>query len=220
MLVVIPAVHKATEQYPPPELPYLDIAVKYITSYWNRLGIECKFVYRWPPEYAVSRPTWIKELAPRLFPGHDFYICQDLDLIPVPGAADVREYIRTDCMNMALSMAAVSGMCENHPHFKYQAGLMCYPATMADTLFDIWNQYHGDPLKWYDGIMAGDQYYLNMYLGENNIHVHELPRSFNQNYIIGTSNLCANFLHFTYTIPSSDKRQAIDHMERDIWKSG
>jgi hypothetical protein len=215
MIAFVPAIGTTADN------PYFRLAEPRIKAYWDRLGVQVHFQREWPstkelapsaPQTGAPRPTWVKWIAHRICPGHDFILVHDMDLVPMPWASDIREYLDMSRFNAVCDLTAILGsgnvLGPKYP-FWFNGGLVGYPASMADWAYDLYKWGSGDPLN----KTNGDQNYANAWMGEHLVPEHRLPIAFN---VFWNKDLHLErfwFVHYTFNIPNEKKHDAMQSLE-------
>lgn len=191
------------------DVPYGADAEAVLTDYFERHKQQYVFVKDlkdFNPKKA--HPSWMKLIMHRMYPGHDFILNWDLDLLPVsPASSCVWEHIDPTMLNMAVDTSLLSGCSGWNKFFRYNGGLMGIPAASAhwcETLYDTTAP--GNRPSY-------EQYYLNDAIAAYHIEVATIPQEFNTLY---PRNLAWNawwrkavYKHYTFgPMPDAENRRA------------
>jgi hypothetical protein len=202
------------KEYPCPSYKWCVIVIAYgdifyasdskriLEDYFKFNDIPYFFVTEKPSSFDTkdAHPSWWKLKAHTMFPGYDFIITWDLDLLPNNRHVKViQEFDMTK-----LCIVRDSNMHDTEDSlfysFKYNGGLIGIPKTYQPFMENIFDTYapggiidHGIP-----GINSGmEQGYLNYVLHTNNTKLYELPRKLNGLY--GTQYFAHALLqHYTH----------------------
>ena len=119
--------------------------------------------------YDLASWQWLN--CHKLFPGYDFLLTWNLDILP-----QKREDIFKDLDLTKLCASVESdGQSVAFPHYKYNCGLVGVPASEAKFCEDVYTKWSGNPKKW----PSYEQYYWNLEVGEQKKEVHEIPHKYN-----------------------------------------
>jgi len=194
---------------------YEDVALRAIRRYYNHFGIECVVIDKNYPavDEAKTSPVWNKYF---LFDSidADFIIAQDLDIVPTGLTYNILDFINPEYVNLCMDSTRI-GLhylayenninVTSHPHFRFNAGLLCYPRKCAEFMKEVYQFGVTDPHKW----LTYDQYYLNWLLGERRIFVNELPQVFNTFFTPKVNMRKIAFCHYTNYMNTLEKRDYI-----------
>ena len=120
-----------------------------------------------------AHPSWMKLLTHRMFPGHDFILNWDLDLLPMRSAPSIETILDKAKLNMAIDSTLIAGQDKFNENFKYNGGLVGVPASMAEWIAAIYDKHAPGEYPSYE------QYYLNDAIVADKVDVHRIPDEFN-----------------------------------------
>lgn len=181
---------------------------KVLDHYFARHGIDVRYVTSPPVHLGLrgTHPSWWKLLAHAILPGYDFILCWDLDLLP--RTPDVRIVEHLDMTKLCLAWDS----CARHypeekfrPSFKYNGGLIGYPASARPFLEGVFQRYAPGIYPSYE------QYHLNDDIEAAAYPVHELPSDVNVIFSFPDFET-ARFQH--YTGKAEAKNYIKDHVRR------
>lgn len=179
-----------------------------LTHYFDKHNVDYHFITEAPAglDTRNSHPSWWKLLAHRMCPGYDFIICWDLDLLPRTPSVSVFQ-----SFDMAKLCLAWDSHALHHPNdrflpsFKYNGGLIGYPAGARGFLEGVFEKYAPGTYPSYE------QYYLNGEIASNQYEIHELDKDINVLFSFSEFPQ-ARLQHYTYT---NDAKQHIQsHADR------
>lgn len=190
-------------------VPYGADAEAVLTDYFERHKQQYVFVKDlkdFNPKKA--HPAWMKLVMHRMYPGHDFILNWDLDLLPVsPASPGIENALELDKVNAAVDSSLLSGCSGWNKMFRYNTGLLGIPASAA-----VWCE------SLYDLLAPGnrpsyEQYYVNDAITAYHIDVAVIPQEFNTLY---PRNLAwqalwqkAVYKHYTFgPMPDAENRRA------------
>lgn len=190
-------------------LYHKDVALKLNKEYYNHFDIELRIMDKTFID-VNKMVTWNKTLLFEIYNDIDFVIAQDLDIIPCSKEFNIVDFLALNEINLAVD-STVFGESQykngvSFPHFRYNAGLTCYPKRYQKIFKQIYDFGSDDPHSW----GTGDQYYINEYLGKNNLFVNEIPQRFNTFFNPNINYNKLSFVHYTNYMGSHDKLSFIE----------
>jgi hypothetical protein len=191
------------------QLPYIELARMAIRKYYDHFGIECREINHIPAVWSGIKAKWAICLAldNLMFGDLDFAIVQDADLLPCNLKYNILDFILFDQINMAKSYTRIGKKLSESPFpfFQWNAGLIAYGRRHRDDFRRIFEWGKDNPCK-YEGT---DQYYINHYIGKNELYVNEIPIIFNTFYHDGMEYNQTAFCHYTNSLPNEMKLEYI-----------
>lgn len=157
---------------------YSPIAIEVLKHYFIKHGIRHKIVTTLGEyNYNNVHPSWMKMLAHKMFPGNDFILTWDLDLLPIDSSLNIEAVIDKSRLNMVYDTSVVLGYEVYTPKtFKYNGGLIGIPNHLSDWCANIYDKYSLGEYPSYE------QYYLNERIVFDKIDVNRLPDEMNVLY--------------------------------------
>jgi len=174
-----------------------------LIDYFESCNIEYKFIEDLPKNIDTrnAHPSWFKLLAHKILPGYDFIICWDLDLLPKNKNVKVLDDFNFNkiCMVWDTSLR-VNPNNKFSPNFKYNGGLIGIPKFYSTFTENVFGKFAPNLYNW----PSYEQYYLNEYIFQQKIDIHELPDDINYLYSCPLFN-DARLQHYTYGINAKSK---------------
>ena len=189
------------------DIHYKDDSKKVLVDYFTRNKVEYHFIETTPSlDLRGSHPSWWKLLAHKILPGYDYIICWDLDLLPSSHSMKCFHEFNPSSLCIAWDSHAKYHPDDLFvPEFKYNGGLIGYPASARNFLEGIF-------VKYAPGIYPSyEQYYLNEEIAKQSYSVQELPADLNVLYSAPGFET-ARLQHYTYKHEAKSKIK--DHMLR------
>lgn len=189
------------------EISYAPDSRRVLDDYFSRHGIEAHFITEIPDlDLRKSHPSWWKLLAHKILPGYDFILCWDLDLLPRTPHVSILEDLDMTKLCLAWDWAALCFPTKKfRPSFKYNGGLIGYPASARPFLEGLFEAHAPGEFPSYE------QYYLNDAIEEASYPVHELPKDVNVHFSFNEFRR-ARLQHYTYK--QEAKRHIKAHVDR------
>lgn len=189
-------------------ISYAEDSKAVLDHYFQKHGIEVRYITNPPANIDLrgTHPSWWKLLIHSILPGYDFILCWDFDLLP--RSPEVRITDDLDMTKLCLawdSLALHQPQDRFRPSFKYNGGLIGYPASARPFLEGVFAKYAPGYYPSYE------QYHLNDAIQEESYPVHELPNDVNVIFsFLGFET--ARFQH--YTGKAEAKSKIKDHRNR------
>lgn len=191
------------------DLDYAETALSITKKYYDHFGIEVRVITKHHPETVNTSPCWIKSVVYDLFDDLDFVLLQDLDIIPVDTKYNIFDFLMFDQLNFATDATRVgrkiSDNGSNSPFFRWNAGLFGYPKYYKKFFRQVFDYGLPDPR----GDHLFDQYYINEFIGANELYVNEIPHRFNTFFNPDLDYSTVSFCHYTNYMGSRDKLRYI-----------
>lgn len=167
-----------------------DMCLEVIRAYLNRHGREVLVLDK-NPEIEVRHNSWLWLLGHQIFPGYDYLLYWNLDILPNRFDVDI-----FDCLDLEKVAACreSDGNSTTFPHYRYNCGLVGMPKRYHELFCDIYKKWKDDPKGW----PSWEQYYVNLEWGEQKIDVQEIPKKFNMMH--GCDPALAACVHFSYSV--------------------
>jgi len=151
---------------------YGDMCLKIIHAYFDRYNHEVRIIDKNPLNILVNHSSWLWLLGHQIFPGYDYLLYWNLDILPNKFNEDIFDSLD---MNKIAMCREVNDINKMFPHFYYNSGMVGVPKQYDQFFVDIFNRWKDNPKNW----PSWEQYYVNMEIGEQKIDVHEIPLKFN-----------------------------------------
>jgi hypothetical protein len=200
------------------DLPYKEKALVNIRGYWRSLGIEPYILEEWPAGFVDRKhKSWGRLLCFDILGDDDDIMALGLDVVPMPWAPDIRDYIKPDVINACIDCSVVygdgGGPGGGWPpvevaNFWFNADLMYYPRSMAQWVKD---EFKKGPNSW----ETGEQYIQNYDLARIGHPIHHLPIEFNMFWNKNLRKKRSWFVHYTMGCPNNAKLEAMEDMP--VW---
>jgi hypothetical protein len=179
------------------------MCLEIIRAYFSHYGHEVLVLDK-NPGISVKHNSWLWLLAHQIFPGYDYLLYWNLDILPNKFDEDI--FNSLDLTKIAVCREA-DGSSTKFPYYYYNCGMAGIPKQYSQFCIDTFNRWKDDPNNW----PSYEQYYVNMELGEHKIDVHEIPKKFNMFY--GSDPSVAVCLHYSYTVYKETEPLATPVME-------
>jgi hypothetical protein len=190
------------------DVPCNIYSVKANENYYSHFNIELRQIKTIPEFMINEKPKWTASRVFDIFPDLDFCIVQDLDLIPCNLKYNILDFLLVNELNLAIDSTRIGGKISNSPFpfFKYNAGLIAYNKKYAEMFRSIFEYGKNDP----DNFGTCDQYYINQYIGKNEIFVNEIPQIFNTFFYPNLDFNKISFCHYTNFMQNDKKNEYIE----------
>ena len=185
-----------------------EMCIDVIRKYFNKFDHQV-IVMDKNPGINVSHNSWLWLQAHKLYPGLDFILCWNLDILPNRFDVDIFDCLDLDAIN---APREADGSSVAFPYYRWNCGQVGFPKRYSEFMEKIFEKYSGNPKCW----PSYEQYYVNEEIGENNVFVHEIPRTFNIGCGHETKDTCC--VHFTYTVFKDKEPRATTAIEKHIAK--
>lgn len=169
-----------------------------IIKYYLKLHNQELLIIDKKPNYSMQNILWTWLLMHKVFPGYDFLIHWDLDILPNNLDGEDSDIFKYFDMTKINAMQHEDGSHSIYKHYKYNGGIVGVPKEYDSFLFEVFNKWSSNPKNW----PSGEQYYLNMEIGEHKIEVNNIPADFVAFH--GCNIDTARMIHYTCNIDKNN----------------
>lgn len=201
------------------QVAYAAPALEVLRDYFNKHGLMYTIVTDLGKfNVKNAHPSWMKLLAHDMFPGNDFILNWDLDLLPIKSAHSIEAVLDKSKLNLAMDSSLIAGYPGYCASFKYNGGLLGIPAALAEWCKSIYMAKAPGTAPSYE------QYYLNDAIAAGHIQVNRLPDEVNTLYPRNTAGntlwRAAEMKHYTFGVMDQhDKLRMIEEHKNDYFKA-
>jgi hypothetical protein len=179
------------------------MCLEVIRKYFERHNHEL-IVITERPKVDAKHNSWLWLLGHKLYPGYNYLLCWNLDILPQLFDVDIFDYLD---MNRIAACVEFNGL-STFPYYRYNCGLVGMPQKYQAFFEGCFNKWGNNPKNW----PSWEQYYVNMELGEQAIDVQEIPRKFNTFYESNEKDTVC--VHYSFSVYKDRAPLATDAMEK------